>query len=187
MPTLRLDDKRWRELEKKAVEITIKKTKPVTVPEVLKALIDKELKNLEEKDVEVWKVRNPHKSTLLKIVYSRFTSPLTARARGAAQTASSELWGIARRWKGKGELWRQRERTDNWQCPVPKRRLSRTKGCFAVSLRGATGTSSLLFGQLKKALPRSMKSALIPAGLVQRLILYCSAKRQYLVNFFSIK
>ncbi|EIE1223072.1 hypothetical protein [Vibrio parahaemolyticus] len=53
MPTLRLDDKRWRELEKKAVEITIKKTKPVTVPEVLKALIDKELKNLEERDVEI--------------------------------------------------------------------------------------------------------------------------------------
>ncbi|EGR2117533.1 hypothetical protein D0C17_06300 [Vibrio cholerae] len=51
MPTLRLDDARWRELEKKAVDITIKKTKPVTVPEVLKALIDKELKNLKAEDV----------------------------------------------------------------------------------------------------------------------------------------
>ncbi|MEZ9437488.1 MULTISPECIES: hypothetical protein [Vibrio] len=52
MPTLRLDDKRWRELEKKAVEITIKKTKPVSVPEVLKALIDKSLKELQEEDVK---------------------------------------------------------------------------------------------------------------------------------------
>lgn len=52
MPTLRLDDPRWRELEKKAVEITIKKKKPVTVPEVLKALIDKSLKDLKEEDVK---------------------------------------------------------------------------------------------------------------------------------------
>lgn len=53
MPTLRLDDNRWRELEKKAVEITIKKTKPVSVPEVLKALIDKSLKELKEDDVKL--------------------------------------------------------------------------------------------------------------------------------------
>ncbi|WP_171757587.1 hypothetical protein [Vibrio sp. 03-59-1] len=53
MPTLRLDDNRWRELEKKAVEITIKKTKPVSVPEVLKALIDKSLKDLKEEDVKL--------------------------------------------------------------------------------------------------------------------------------------
>ncbi len=52
MPTLRLDDVRWRELEKKAVDITIKKQKPVTVPEVLKALIDKELKELKAEDVK---------------------------------------------------------------------------------------------------------------------------------------
>jgi len=51
MPTLRLDDKRWRELEKKAVEITIKRQKPTTVPEILKALIDKDLKNVGEKDL----------------------------------------------------------------------------------------------------------------------------------------
>ena len=51
MPTLRLDDKRWRELEKKAVEITIKKQKPVTVPEILRALIDKDLKELKSEDV----------------------------------------------------------------------------------------------------------------------------------------
>lgn len=52
MPTLRLDDARWRELEKKAVDITIKKTRPVTVPEVIKALIDKSLKELKEEDVK---------------------------------------------------------------------------------------------------------------------------------------
>ncbi|EKO3715630.1 hypothetical protein P0F05_003337 [Vibrio metschnikovii] len=52
MPTVRIDDKRWRELEKKAVEITIKKTKPISVPEVLKSLIDKSLKELKEEDVK---------------------------------------------------------------------------------------------------------------------------------------
>lgn len=35
-----------------------------------------------------------------------------------------------------------------------------------VSLMGVAVASSLIIGQLKKALPRSMKSALIPAGLV---------------------
>lgn len=40
------------------------------------------------------------------------------------------------------------------------------KGCFVVSLMEVAVASSLIIGQLKKALPRSMKSALIPAGLV---------------------
>lgn len=42
----------------------------------------------------------------------------------------------------------------------------RKEGCLVVSLMGAAVASSLIVGQLKKALPRSMKSALIPAGLV---------------------
>ena len=53
MPTLRLDDKRWRELEKKAVEMTIKIQKPVTVPEILKALIDKDIRKIEPKDLKI--------------------------------------------------------------------------------------------------------------------------------------
>lgn len=52
MPTVRIDDKRWRELEKKAVEITIKKQKPISVPQILKTLIDKELKSIESEDVK---------------------------------------------------------------------------------------------------------------------------------------
>lgn len=31
----------------------------------------------------------------------------------------------------------------------------RMKGCFAVSLRGATGTSSLLFGRLDESFPKN--------------------------------
>lgn len=52
MPTLRLDEKRWREIEKKAVDMTIKTQKPVTVPEVIKAVLDKCLKELKPEDLQ---------------------------------------------------------------------------------------------------------------------------------------
>lgn len=52
MPTVRIDDKRWRELEKKAVEVTIKTQKPCTVAEVIKSLIDKGLKEARPEEIK---------------------------------------------------------------------------------------------------------------------------------------
>lgn len=46
MPTVRISDKRYRELEKKAVEATIKSQKPVPVSAVINALIDEKLKEI---------------------------------------------------------------------------------------------------------------------------------------------
>jgi len=46
MPTVRINDKRYRDLEKKAVEATIKSQKPIPVSAVINALIDEKLKEI---------------------------------------------------------------------------------------------------------------------------------------------
>lgn len=46
MPTVRINDKRYRELEKKAVDATIKSQKPVPVSAVINSLIDEKLKEI---------------------------------------------------------------------------------------------------------------------------------------------
>lgn len=46
MPTVRISDKRYRDLEKKAVDATIKSQKPVPVSAVINALIDEKLKEI---------------------------------------------------------------------------------------------------------------------------------------------
>lgn len=48
MPTLRLDDKRWVLLEEMAVEMTIKTKKPVSVPQIIRSIIDKEITGSKE-------------------------------------------------------------------------------------------------------------------------------------------
>ncbi|EGU41514.1 hypothetical protein [Vibrio scophthalmi] len=52
MPTVRISDKRYRELEKKAVDATIKSQKPVPVSAVINALIDEKLKEITAEIVE---------------------------------------------------------------------------------------------------------------------------------------
>ncbi|MFA0102248.1 hypothetical protein AB4359_18145 [Vibrio splendidus] len=52
MPTVRINDKRYRDLEKKAVEATIKTQKPVPVSAVINALIDEKLNEITPEVVE---------------------------------------------------------------------------------------------------------------------------------------
>ena len=52
MPTVRINDKRDRDLEKKAVEATIKTQKPVPVSAVINALIDEKLNEITPEVVE---------------------------------------------------------------------------------------------------------------------------------------
>ncbi|MFA0494156.1 MULTISPECIES: hypothetical protein [Vibrio] len=52
MPTVRINDKRYRDLEKKAVEATIRSQKPVPVSAVINALIDEKLKEITPEVVE---------------------------------------------------------------------------------------------------------------------------------------
>jgi hypothetical protein len=52
VPTVRIDDKRWREIEKKTVEMVIKTKKPIKESTIIKALIDQYLKEISPEDVE---------------------------------------------------------------------------------------------------------------------------------------
>ena len=51
MPTVRIDDKRWREMEKLAVKATIEHQIPVSTPDVLKSLIDNHLPDLKTEKI----------------------------------------------------------------------------------------------------------------------------------------
>ena len=43
MPTVRVDGCRWKKLEEMAVKATVIKGKPVTVPEIIRGIIDEKL------------------------------------------------------------------------------------------------------------------------------------------------
>ncbi|MBP3141860.1 hypothetical protein ACTFQF_12140 [Aliivibrio fischeri] len=58
MPTVRISDKRYRELEKKAVDATIKSQKPIPVSAVINALIDEKLKEITADTVEKNLIKN---------------------------------------------------------------------------------------------------------------------------------
>ena len=52
MPTVRIDDARFRKIEKKAVELVIASKKPVKESMVIKALIDQCLEDITIEDIE---------------------------------------------------------------------------------------------------------------------------------------
>lgn len=102
-------------------------------------------------------MRNPYKSTLLNIVYSRRWGALRLPP-PIPSSCNSENRHFD---YFSGLPWRY---TPLLLIGSARLILAGRKG-FVVYSKGVTGTSSLLFGHLGKALPRTVESALIPAGL----------------------